>query len=188
MRSQCLTENVLVFISLIIVWYCIEGKLFFKTVKTCRGYLCVHTSIVKTQRGCMKNFPRIYFFLEQIFLCQVVLHEFAPKWFTSLSFNCLERGFIKKNSTCVTVSESRLMTWLFLVLSPIAKKISWRARRANFRWNQARIFSAIVEFTMTEIIDLEDTSQDLDYDSLYSKDSNNNRTDVESPNDSGLDV
>lgn len=41
---------------------------------------------------------------------------------------------------------------------------------------------------MTEIIDLEDTSQDLDYDSLYSKDSNNNRTDVELPNDSGLDV
>lgn len=41
---------------------------------------------------------------------------------------------------------------------------------------------------MTEIIDLEDTSQDLDYDSLYSKDSNNNRTVVESPNDSGLDV
>lgn len=41
---------------------------------------------------------------------------------------------------------------------------------------------------MTEIIDLEDTSQDLDYDSLYSKDGNNNRTDVESPNDSGLDV
>ena len=41
---------------------------------------------------------------------------------------------------------------------------------------------------MTEIIDLEDTSQDLDYDSLYSKDSNNNRTDVESLNDSGLDV
>lgn len=117
MRSQCLTENFLVFISLTIVRYCLECKLFFKTVKTCRGRLCVHTSIVKTQQGCLKNFCRIRSFLEQTFLCHVVLYEFAPKWFTSLSFNCSERGFTEKDSTCVTVSESRLMTWLFLVLS-----------------------------------------------------------------------
>lgn len=117
MRSQCLTENFLVFISLTIVRCCLECKLFFKTVKTCRGRLCVHTSIVKTQRGCLKNFCRIRSFLEQTFLCHAVLYEFAPKWFTSLSFNCSERGFTEKDSTCVTVSESRLMTWLFLVLS-----------------------------------------------------------------------
>lgn len=117
MRSQCLTENFLVFISLTIVRYCLECKLFFKTVKTCRGRLFVHTSIVKTQRGCLKNFCRIRSFLEQTFLCHVVLYEFAPKWFTSLSFNCSERGFTEKDSTCVTVFESRLMTWLFLVLS-----------------------------------------------------------------------
>lgn len=117
MRSQCLTENFLVFISLTIVRYCLECKLFFKTVKTCRGRLCVQTSIVKTQRGCLKNFCRIRSFLEQTFLCHAVLYEFAPKWFTSLSFNCSERGFTEKDSTCVTVSESRLMTWLFLVLS-----------------------------------------------------------------------
>lgn len=42
---------------------------------------------------------------------------------------------------------------------------------------------------MTEIIDLEDTSQELDDDSLYGKDcNNNNRRDVESPTDSMLDV
>lgn len=117
MRSQCLTENFLVFISLTIVRYCLECKLFFKTVKTCRGRLCVHTSIVKTQRGCLKKFCRIRSFLEQTLLCHVVLYEFAPKWFTSLLFNCSERGFTEKDSTCVTVSESRLMTWLFLVLS-----------------------------------------------------------------------
>ncbi|PFX13760.1 uncharacterized protein LOC111345665 [Stylophora pistillata] len=41
---------------------------------------------------------------------------------------------------------------------------------------------------MTEIIDLEGTSQELDYDCLYSRDSNNNQTDTDSPNDSVLDV
>lgn len=42
---------------------------------------------------------------------------------------------------------------------------------------------------MTEIIDLENISEELDYDSVYGKDDNNNqRVDVEAPADSMLDV
>lgn len=42
---------------------------------------------------------------------------------------------------------------------------------------------------MTEIIDLEDVSQELDYDSIYGQDDNNNhRVDVESPADSISDL
>lgn len=42
---------------------------------------------------------------------------------------------------------------------------------------------------MTEIIDLENISEELDYDSVYGKDNNNNqRVDVEAPVDSMLDV
>ena len=42
---------------------------------------------------------------------------------------------------------------------------------------------------MTEIIDLENISEELDYDSVYGKDDNNNqRVDVEAPVDSMLDV
>lgn len=42
---------------------------------------------------------------------------------------------------------------------------------------------------MTEIIDLENISQDLDYDSVYGKDVNNNqRADVEAPADSTSDT
>lgn len=38
---------------------------------------------------------------------------------------------------------------------------------------------------MTEIIDLENISEELDYDSVYGKDENNNqRADVEAPADS----
>lgn len=42
---------------------------------------------------------------------------------------------------------------------------------------------------MTEIIDLENISEELDYDSVYGKDDNNNqRVEVEAPADSMLDV
>lgn len=42
---------------------------------------------------------------------------------------------------------------------------------------------------MTEIIDLEEVSEELDYDSIYRQDdNNNNRVDVESPADSMTDV
>lgn len=42
---------------------------------------------------------------------------------------------------------------------------------------------------MTEIIDLENISEELDYDTVYGKDdNNNNRADVEAPADSILDV
>lgn len=42
---------------------------------------------------------------------------------------------------------------------------------------------------MTEIIDLENISEELDYDSVYGKDNNSNqRVDVEAPVDSMLDV
>lgn len=42
---------------------------------------------------------------------------------------------------------------------------------------------------MTEIIDLENISEELDYGSVYGKDDNNNqRVDVEAPTDSMSDV
>ena len=42
---------------------------------------------------------------------------------------------------------------------------------------------------MTEIIDLENISEELDYDSVYGKDDNNNqRVEVEAPADSMLDM